>query len=142
MDPIAILHTTCLPPLNRLAATVRERHPSFRFNVGSGSVGGATSFQGHHVYLECCRINDREPEPNCLALEVCVRDLPGTPRLCTLDVDWGAEGVRPCEGYDALREQIVFTPDAEKIIIDALPTLCTHFERCVQAWEAAYPSHS
>jgi hypothetical protein len=72
-------------------------------------------------------------------LEICVRDLPGTPTLCSLGVAWGGDGVPPSNGLDMLPIDIALTPDALRVIDDALPRLQEHFDRCLYDWEAAYP---
>jgi hypothetical protein len=139
MNVVETLEARYLPLLNQVAARLREKHPTFKFNVGSGSVGGATTFQGHDVYLEAFRPDNADPEPNCLALEICVRDLPGTPTLCTLDVAWGGDGIPPTDGLDLLSADVVFAPDVLRMIDEALPRLEDHFDRCLCDWAAAYP---
>ena len=139
MNVVEVLEGRYLPLLNQAALRLRERHPTFAVNVGSGAVGSATSFQGHHVYLEALRPESADPEPNCIALEICVRDLPGTPTLCSLDVSWGADGISPSEGSDLLAAETAFTPEALRRIDEALPRLETHLDRCLYDWEAAYP---
>jgi hypothetical protein len=71
MNVIETLEARYLPLLNQAAARLGEKHPTFKVNVGSGSVGGATTFQGHDVYLEAFRPDGADPEPNCLALQIC-----------------------------------------------------------------------
>jgi hypothetical protein len=139
MNVVETLKSRYLPLLNQVAARLGEKHPTFKVNVGAGSVGGATTFQGHDVYLEAFRPDSADPEPNCLALEICVRDLPGTPTLCTLDVAWGGGGVPPTDGLDLLPADVVFAPDVLRMIDEALPRLEGHFDRCLCDWEAAYP---
>ena len=139
MNVVATLEARYLPLLNQAAARLGEKHPTFKVNVGSASVGGATRFQGHHLYFEASRPESADPEPNCLALEICVRSLPGTPTLCTLGVAWGGDGIPPADGLDLLPADIVFAPDALRIIDEALPQLEDHFDRCLCDWEAAYP---
>jgi hypothetical protein len=140
MNVAETLESRYLPLLNGAAARLREKHPTFRFNVGSGSVGSLTTFQGHNVYLEASRDdakNDRVP--NCVAVEFCVRDLPGHPTLCSLGVSWGGDGVPPSEGLDLLPSEVAFGSKALALIDDAMPQLEKHFDSCLYAWEAAYP---
>jgi hypothetical protein len=139
MNVVATLEARYLPLLNQAAARLGKMHPTFKFNVGSGSVGGATAFQGHQAYLEAFRPESADPEPNCLALEICVQDLPGTPTLCALGVTWGGDGISPSDGLDLLPADVVFEPDALRVIDEALPRLEDHFDRCLCDWEAAYP---
>jgi hypothetical protein len=140
MNVVQTLESRYLPLLEQAAARLRETHETFQFNVGSGSVGSLTTFQGHHAYLEAWRHdvkNDRVP--NCVALEVCVRDLPGKPTLCDLGVGWGGDGVPPSDGLDLLPREIAFGPEALALIDAALPQLEMHLDRCLRDWEAAYP---
>jgi hypothetical protein len=139
MNVVETLEARYLPLLNQAAARLGEKHPTFKVNVGSGSVGGATTFRGHDVYLEAFRPGSADPEPNCLALEICVRDLADTPTLCTLGVAWGGDGIPPSDGLDLLPADVVFAPDALRIIDEALPRLEDHFYHCLCDWEAAYP---
>jgi hypothetical protein len=138
MNVVETLEARYLPLLNQTAARLGEKHPTFKVTVGSGSVGGATTFQGHSVYLEAFRPDSADPEPNCLALEICVRDLPGTPMLCSLDVAWGGDGIPPTDGLDLLPVDVVFAPDVLRIIDEALPRLEDYFDRCLCDWETAY----
>jgi hypothetical protein len=139
MNVIDTLETRYLPLLNQAAARLREKHPTFTVSVGSGSVGSATTFQGHHLYLEAVRPHSADPEPNCIALEICVRDLPGMPILCSLDVAWGGDGVAPSGGLDLLADEVAFAAEALRLIDDALPQLEKHLDLCLRDWEAAYP---
>ena len=139
MNVVATLEVRYLALLNQAAARLGHKHPIFKVNIGSGSIGGATAFQGHEMYLEASRPDSANYEPNCLALEICVRDLPGTPTLCTLSVGWGGDGIPPTEGLDLLPAEVVFGPDALRLIDEALPRLEYHFDRCLCDWEAAYP---
>jgi hypothetical protein len=139
MDVVSTLETRYLPLLHQAAARLRERHPTFTIHASSGSVGGATAFKAHHVCLEALRLDSADPEPNCVAIEICVRDLPGTPTLCTLDVAWGGDGVAPSDGVDLLAAEVPFGPEAVRLIDEAVPTLERHFDRCLADWEAKYP---
>jgi hypothetical protein len=139
MNVVEILETRYLPLLDEAAARLRAKHPTFTINVGSASVGGATTFQGHDVYLEALRPNSADPEPNCVALDIGVRDLPGTPTLCSLDVAWGGDGIAPADGLDLLPAEVPFTTEALRSIDAALPRLVEHLELCLHKWEAAYP---
>jgi hypothetical protein len=124
--------------LKQAAGRLGDKHPTFKVTVGSGSVGSATTFQGHNVYLEAFRPDSAYPEPNCLALEICVRDLSDTPKLCSLGVAWGGDGIPPTDGLDLLPVDVVFAPDALRMIDEALPRLEDYFDRCLCDWEAAY----
>ena len=139
MNVVETLEARYLPLLNQAAARLGQKHPTFKVNVWWGSVGDATPFQGYDMYLEAFRPDSADPEPNCLALGICVRDLPGTPTLCTLDVGWGGDRIPPTDGLDLLPADVVFGPDALRIIDEALPRLEDHFDRCLCDWEAAYP---
>ena len=138
MNPVDTLESRYLPMLTDLAIRIRERHPTFTVKVGSGPVGRATSFQGHHVYLECYRLESVDPEPNCIALELCMRDLLGTPKLCSLGVTWGGDGTPPSEGMEWLEEDVAFGQNAIDEIDEALPQLQEHLEGCLFDWESTY----
>ena len=138
MNVVETLESRYLPLLNQAAARLGERHPAFTINVGSGSIGGATTFQGHHLYLEAVRPNSDSPEPNCVALEICVRDLPGDAILCSLDVAWGGDGVPPSRGLDLLSAEVPFA-EALQLIDEALPQLERHLDVCLRHWELTYP---
>jgi hypothetical protein len=139
MNAVETMETRYLPLLDQAATRLRARHPAFTINVGSGSVGGATAFQGYHLYLEALRPKSADPEPNCVAIEICVRDLPGTPILCDLDVAWGGDGVAPSDGLYLLNGEVRFGPEALRLIDRALPQLEQHLNRCLHDWVAAYP---
>jgi hypothetical protein len=137
-EVIAQLESRCLPRFEIIANTLRSSHPDFRIVVGSGSVGSETEFQGHFVFIECDRQGSANPEPNCVALEVCIRDLDGTPKLCTLDVTWGGDGVAPCTLIDHLPDSILWNDDAIRLVETKIPLLASDLDSCLKAWEHAY----
>ena len=139
MDVVETMEARYLRLLNQAAARLGKKHPTFKINVGSGSVGAATPFQGHVIYLEAFRLHSADPETNCLTLEICLRDLTGLRTLCTLGVAWGGDGIAPRNGLDLLSAEVAFGSEALRIIDDALPRLEAHFERSLNDWEAAYP---
>lgn len=141
MNVVETLEARYLPLLRDAAARLRERHPSFSIRAGSGPVGSLTTFQGYNLYLEADRPESANPEPNCVALTICVRDLPGSPLLCDLGVGWGGDGVPPAlGGCEALGSaEIPFGPEALRRIDEALPQLERHLDRCLIDWEATYP---
>jgi hypothetical protein len=135
---ISQLESECLPHFESIASELRSKHPEFRIVVGSGSVGGNTTFQGHHAYIDCDREGSANPEPNCIALEVCVRDLDHEPTLCTLDVGWGGDGVAPCETVDNLPGEVPWGQDAIDLIRLHLSSLESELDHCLTAWEDSY----
>ena len=139
MNVVETLESRYLPLLKQAAARLAERHHTFTINVGSGSVGGATTFQGHHLYLEAVRPNSDSSEPNCVALEICVRNLPGDATLCSLDVAWGGDGVPPSRGLDLLPAEVPFDTEALRLIDEALPQLERHLDLSLRDWELTYP---
>ncbi len=139
---VEALSARFIPLLKQAALRLREKHPTFIINVGSGSIGGATTFQGYSFYLEALRPDSTNPEPNCVAMEICVRNLPDIPFLCGLDVSWGADGSAPSEGLCLLDSDCRFGPEALRLIDNALPRLERHFDFCLHAWEVAYPTNS
>jgi len=139
MNVVETLENRYLPLLNQEAVRLRQRHPTFTVNVGSTSIGSATTFQGHNLYIEALRLESGNSEPNCIAMEICVRDVPGTPTLCALDVAWGGDGVPPTVGLDLLPREVAMTTETLRIIDEALPQLEKHFDHCLIAWEATYP---
>ena len=138
MRVVDTLETRYLPLLHQAAARLREKHPTFTITASAASVGSATTFQGYSLYLEAMRPNSADPEPNCIALEICVRDVPDTPTLCSLGVGWGGDGIAPSEGLDLLPVEVAFAPEALQIIDEALPQLEQHLDLCLRDWEAAY----
>jgi hypothetical protein len=141
MDVVETLETRYLPLLHCAAERLRERYPTFTLNAGSGPVGRLTSFQGHHVYLEAIRVDESPREPNCVALVICVRDLPGTPVLCDLSTGWGGDGFPPATGeLDLLPPGgVAFGPEALQMIDEVLPRLEGHLDRCLSDWQMMYP---
>jgi len=137
-EAIAQLESECLPRFESIATALRARHPDFRIVVGSGSVGGNTEFQGHHAFIDCDREGSLNPEPNCVALEVCIRDLDCVPTLCSLDVAWGGDGVAPCDTTDHLPDSIPWDGEAVRLIQSRLPILESELEFCLNAWENTY----
>lgn len=135
---IAQFESECLPQFESIAIALRSRHPSFRIVVGAGSVGGNTAFQGHNAYIDCDREGSTKPEPNCVALEVCIRDLDRVPTLCSLGIAWGADGIAPCNSTDHLPDSMLWNEDASRLIHSRLPTLESELEFCLKAWENAY----
>jgi hypothetical protein len=139
MVVVEFLRTRYLPLLDQMAIRLREKHPSFTINFGSHSVGDATAYQGYDCFVVAFRLNSADPEPNCVALEIGVRDLTGIPTLCGLDVTWGGDGVAPSEAIDLLNGDVRFGPEAVRLIDEALPRLEQHLDQCLYDWEAAYP---
>lgn len=137
-EVIEQLEAGCLPRFENIANALRSKHPDFRIVVGSGSVGSKTTFQGHFVFIECDRLGSANPEPNCVALEVCIRNLDGTPTLCTLDVTWGGDGVAPCETIDRLSDSMPWGDDAMRLVETRIPALASELDSCLNAWEHAY----
>ena len=135
---IAQLESECLQRFEIMASGLRTRHPDFRIVVGAGSVGGNTEFQGHHVFIDCYREGSANPEPNCVALEICIRDLDGTPTLCTLDVTWGGDGIAPCDSIDHLPNPLPWGNDAVRKIEAHIPLLESELDSCLKAWEDTY----
>jgi hypothetical protein len=134
------LEEACLPVLSNCAEGLRSRHPSFEIRIGSGSVGGATTYQGHHAYLECFRAESNDPEPNCVAIEIGVRGLDAVPMLCDLGVGWGGDGTAPRDGSIDLGDPAEpWSANSIPRIMDALPTLIRELELNLIAWEQAYP---
>jgi hypothetical protein len=137
-EVIEQLESGCLPRFEIIASALRSKHPDFRIVVGSGSVGSKTTFQGHFVFIECDRQGSANPEPNCVALEVCIRDLDGTPILCTFDVTWGGDGVAPCETIDHLPDSMPWGDDAMRLVETRIPLLAADLNSCLEAWEHTY----
>jgi hypothetical protein len=137
-EVIEQLESGCLPRFESIANALRSKHPEFRIVVGSGSVGSKTTFQGHFVFIECDRQGSANPEPNCVALEVCIRDLDGTPMLCTLDFTWGGDGVAPCDSVTYLTDPILWSDDAMRLVESQIPLLASDLNSCLEAWEHAY----
>ena len=136
---IAELEAECMQRFEEIAQALRLRYPQFRIKAGSGPVGGNTQFQGHHVYIDCDREASEDPEPNCVALEVCVRNLDIDPTLCTLHVTWGGDGVAPSDTADHLAENVRWSDGAVDLIRSTLPKLAVELHSCLQAWEDTYP---
>jgi hypothetical protein len=138
-EVIAELAAVCIPRLEKFAEGLRSRHPCFRIKVGGGSVGSNTAFQGYNVFIDCDREGSEDPEPNCVALEICVRDLDREPALSTRDVTWGGDGIAPCDTTDHLPEHIQWSQDAINLILSTLPALESELDSCLDAWENTYP---
>lgn len=137
---VSQLEEACLPALPVHAEGLGNRRPSFEIRVGSGAVGGKTSYQGHHAYLESFRPESWNPGPNCVAIEIGVRGLDGMPMLCDLGVGWGGDGVAPRDGSIELgHPPEPWGPGAIPRIMDALPALVRELELNLIAWELAYP---
>jgi hypothetical protein len=139
MDAVQVLERRYLPLLKWIAAELRDQHPTFQINAGAGPIGSPPGSTAYHAYVDAERPGTNDLEPNGVTLYVEVTGLPGTPTLCNLDVGWGADGVPPMDGLDLLPEGVIFGTDAVRLIDDALPTLQAHLDRCLRAWEAAYP---
>ncbi|MDZ4402487.1 hypothetical protein [Prosthecobacter sp.] len=124
-----------------MADELRKLHPSFTIEVRDGSIGGLTAFQGHYAYIECFRAGNDYPEPNCVAIEVCVRNLDMEPMLSTLDVSWGGDGISPCELASGLDKEIPWGESAVIEIQSMLPRLSSELSKALQSWETTYPSN-
>ena len=135
---IAQLESECLPRFEIIANAIRSRHPEFRIVVGSGSVGGNTEFQGHHAFINCYRQDSANPEPNCVTLEICIRDLDGTPTLCGVDVTWGGDGIAPCDSFDHLPYSKPWSDDAMRLVETQIPLLESELDSCLSAWKHTY----
>jgi hypothetical protein len=140
-NPVAVLEHRYLPRLQRLADSLAAHHPAFLFLTHSTSLGSATSHQGHALFLEAVRRAETPDQPNCLSLEIAVRNLRAVPLLGALDVCWGADGRRPPTPGNLflLDAAIPFDTHAIARIDAALPALKTHFAHAVTQWENAWP---
>ena len=136
---IGQLETEFMPQLEHLAKTLSLRYPEFRIKAGGGTVGSRTNFQEYNVYIDCDREGSAVPEPNCVTLEICVRNLDSEPKLCDLGVSWGGDGVAPCSGTDHLPDSVRWSEEAIILIRRTLPTLEAELATCLEAWIDAYP---
>jgi len=82
---LAELEAKLLPLFREAAERIGQEHPSFKFQVFSSSVGGATAYQGHNLGLECMFPDAGDHEADCVAASVRVMHLTS---LCFQRLVW------------------------------------------------------
>ncbi len=140
-EPVIELIDLCIPILTEYKEYLKIKHPSFNIEVGESQIGSLTSYQGHHVYLECYRDGYINDEPNCITMEVSMKSLnTDKPIMDSLDVCWGGDGIPPeLNGLDLLSEEIPWGEIAVERIKQGLPKLRDNMDECLKAWEDQYP---
>ena len=121
-----------LPCLEDYAQQLRHRFPRFSMKVSAVSLKG---MDGHSLFLDCWREGSEGEEPNCVSLEIGIRNRAGETVLCNLGVGWGAEGNPPRDSLDCLDESVLWGPVALGKIKSDLPKLQRDLEECLEAWE-------
>lgn len=121
--------------LEDYARQLRQRFPRFSMRVDAASFKG---IDGHSLFLDCWREGSEGEEPNCVALEIGIRNRAGETILYTLDVCWGGDGIPPRDSLDCLDEAILWGPAAVGKIKSDLPKLQRDLEECLKAWEETY----
>ena len=110
--------TELMPRLESLAAQLASEFPHVRSSVFDGPVGSATTYQGHHVGVECLFSDVPRDEPDNVALRV---DL-GTNHgefVISADVCWGEGAVEA----QLLPDQTPVSEEALRKVTDGLPIL-------------------
>ncbi len=125
----------CIPRLKEYVQELPRRFPRFSANVGSGSLPAT---DGHLVFLDCSRQGSAAQEPNCVSLEVGVRNRADQAILCMLDVCWGGDGIARREALDCLEEAVPWGASALKNIRTALPALKADLEECLKSRQTTY----
>ncbi len=124
-----------LPCLEDYAQQLRQRFPRFSMKVCAVSLKG---MDGHSLFLDFWREGSEGDEPNCISLEIGIRNLGGETVLCNLGICWGADGIPPRDSLDCLGEPVPWGPVALGKIRSDLPKLQRDLEQCLGAWEATY----
>lgn len=139
--PVIELIELCIPILTEYKEQLKIKHPSFKIEIGESTVGSLTSYQGHHVYLECYRDGYIKDEPNCIVLEVSLKHLnTEQPIMDSLGVYWGGDGKPPeRNGLDLLAKEIPWGETAIRKIKQGLPKLKKNIDECIKDWENLYP---
>jgi hypothetical protein len=139
--PIAELIDLCLPILTEFKKELKVKNPSFIIEVGESSIGSLTSYQGHHVYLECYRHGYIVDEPNCVVLEISLKFLNSDqPIMDSFGVYWGGDGTPPeQETLDLLTKEIPWNEIAIERVKQGLPKLKDNLSKCLKAWNSDYP---
>jgi hypothetical protein len=131
---VSIQLEAALLPLLRIAEReVAREYPQYKFGAGSSSVGGFTSYQGHHVWLECMFPDAADHEADSLALMVGAKHITTEPQLCEASVEWG-NGQHPDVTIELLTEPVVFTEAALQGVVALLPKLLGVFRKAIHAW--------
>jgi len=130
---VAELEATLLPLFQEEAEQVRREYPAFKFNVWSSSVGGATTYQGHDIGLECIFPDAADHEADCVAACVGVKHLTTEPMLSEVEVEWGS-GNHPEVRLDLLEHAVPLTREALHNVVAQLPELFIAFRTALQAW--------
>jgi len=124
-----------LPCLEDYAQQLRQRFPHFSIKVSADSF---KEIDGHSLFLDCWREESEGEEPNCVSLEIGIRNRAGETVLCNFGVCWGADGNPPRDSLDCLDEAILWGPVGVGKIKSDLPKLLRDLEGCLEAWEATY----
>jgi hypothetical protein len=127
------LETALLPLLRIAEREVAREYPKYKFGTGSSSVGGLTSYQGHHVWLECMFPDAADQEADSVALMVGAEHITSEPQLCEASVEWG-NGHHPDIAIELLAEPVAFTEQALQRVAARLPELLAVFRKAIHAW--------
>jgi hypothetical protein len=130
---VAELEAVLVPPLQAAAEQLRREYPSFKFNVWSWSVGGATAYQGHDTGLECMLPDASNHEADCVAVVVGTKHLTTEPILVEASVVWG-NGHHPEQGVELIETPVPLTPESLRAVASRLPELLAVFRNALQAW--------
>lgn len=139
--PVTELIELCIPILTEFKEYLKIQHPTFNIEIGESSIGDLTSYQGHHVYLECYRDGYIVDEPNCIVLEVSLKFLNSDqPIMDSLGVYWGGDGIYPeQDGLDLLSKELPWGEIAFEKVKQGLPILKNNLDECLKTWEVDYP---
>lgn len=133
MKHLAELEAKLLPLFREAAERIGQEHPSFKFQVFSSSVGGATAYQGHNLGLECMFPDAGDHEADCVAASVRVMHLTTEPMLSEVGVEWGS-GQHPDVRVEFVEHAAPLTQGSLDEVATRLPELFAVFRAPLQAW--------
>jgi hypothetical protein len=133
MPHVEDLEARFLPWFRDAAEQLRLQFPNYKFMVWSSSVGGATTYQGHNLGVECLFPDAADHEADCVAAYVGVKHLTTEPQLAAVCVEWG-NGQHPDVRVEFVEDDTPLDSQSMDEAASRLPELLRVFRAAVDAW--------
>jgi hypothetical protein len=140
VDPVEELERRFMPLLEGTRERLVARFPDYRFSIYSGPVGGATSYQGYDVGLECFMPEAAPHQTNNVALSIGLMHLASEPMIAEAGVGWGGDGSHPDVDLELVHHPLTFSGAALTDLERDYPRLDVVFEQAIDAWQTQSPA--
>jgi hypothetical protein len=128
-DAVADFECALLPSLREAERALATEYPSLHFNVGSSSVGSATAFRAHRIWLECHFPDAKQSEDDLVAVVFGVKHTTTHPQLHEAFVGWGSGQVE----VELLSRAKPMTPVTVKQLAAVTPKLLVALRGAIQS---------